>query len=229
MRGEHEPKFPKSCRALLIAFGLLIGLLWVASYRYNKFLKESVGKTNAIQSIAGHLKTALMAYAADHHGQFPDAAHVPGNPAPLTSNAALRRLFEAGYLKDEKDFVVRQGAAKADGDTSAPEKILARGENHWALAKGLRSTSNPSLPLVWEAPLAGNWDPIWDSSRKREEWGSTWSDGSVIVMTVAGEVVIIRIAAGAPGEKGPGRLAPTQKRKNLFQLHPDGDSLGPEW
>ncbi len=33
----------------------------------------------------------------------------------------------------------------------------------------------------------------------------------------------------SPEQKGPGKLAPTEEGKNLFQLLPDGDSLGPEW
>lgn len=210
----------------LLAFWTIPFLVLLSAERV---AKETTAKTRVIQNLSGPIKTALMAYAADHQGQFPDAPELAGNPGPQTSNAAFRRLFEGGYLKDEKAFMVKQGAAQADGDTSAPEKILAKGENHWALAKGLKIPSDERIPLMWEAPLAGNWDPIWDSSRKRAEWGSTWSDRTVILMTVAGNVASIRIKTGELYKKGPGRLAPTEGRTNFFQRHPDGDSLGPEW
>ena len=77
--------------------------------------------------------------------------------------------------------------------------------------------------------MSGLWDPIWDNSRKRAEWGSTWSDGSVLVMRVGGSVTFMEIEPKVAGKAGPGRLAPTEKEKNLFQIHPEGDSLAPEW
>lgn len=146
----------------------------------------------------------------------------PSPPAssPTSSNIRTKRT---------KLFSVPKGAAQADGDISSPERILSKGENHYALAKGLLATSKASLPLVWEAPLAGHWNPTWDSSRNRAEWGSTWSDGSVLVMTVGGSVSTMKIDRPSPAPKGPGRLAPIEEGKNLFQLETDGDSLGPEW
>ena len=190
--------------------------------------KETAAKTRAIQNLAGPIKTALMVYALDHQDLVPDAPRA-GEPTPQTSNQAFRRLFEGGYLHDERLFSVLDRAAQADGDISSPERILSKGENHYALAKGLLITSKASLPLVWEAPLAGRWNPTWDSSRNRAEWGSTWSDGSVLVMTVGGSISTVKIDRSSPDQKGPGRLAPTEDGKNPFQWHTDGDSLGPEW
>jgi type II secretory pathway pseudopilin PulG len=229
--GAGKNGTPVDRRSCLLSALLVLFLIGIGALLFNHLfprIKATAAKTHAIQNVASSIKTALMAYGADHQDHFPDAS-LAGEPALQTSNQAFGRLFQGGYENEEAPFVIPKGAAKADGDISKPERILSKGENHYALAKGLLLTSKASLPLVWEAPLAGNWDPIWDSSRKRGEWGSTWSDGSVLVLTVGGSVATMKITRTAPNQKGPGNLAPTDKGQNPFQLKPDGDSLGPEW
>ena len=190
--------------------------------------KLKANKRNALSKMAGPIRGSLMMYSGDHQEFYPDAV-TKQEPAPKNSNQAFRRLIENGYVLDEETFVVKGGAARVDNDMSSPERILAKGENHYALAKGLRPNSNENLPLVWEAPLSGSWDPIWDSSRKRAEWGSTWSDGTVLVLTVSGSVTFMEIESSVAGKEGPGRLVPTKKGPNPFHFKGDGDSLGPEW
>ncbi len=205
-------------------------LVWAGLFVRHMYFQARLQahKRNALSNMAGNIKTALWIYASDNQDYFPDA-ETKREPAPKNSNQAFRRLIENGCVNDEAPFVVKGGAARADNDKSSRERILAKGENHYALAKGLRASSNKYLPLVWEAPLSGSWDPIWDSSRKRKEWGSTWPDGTVLVMTVGGSVTFIEIEPTVAGKKGQGRLAPKEKGQNPFLLKPDGDSLGPEW
>lgn len=211
---------------VVVAFLAMGGLL--LRYVYSQ-AELQANKNNATSNLAANIKTALMIYAGDNQDYFPDKKTFNHEDEPANSNAAFRKLIASGYVAAEWPFVVKGGAAKADGDISTLGRTLSKGENYYALAKGLRINSDQKLPLVWEAPLSGNWDPIWDSSRKRNQWGSTWSDGTVMVMTVGGSVHPMKIEPVAGGKKGLSRLAPTEAGKNLFQLYPNGDSLGPEW
>jgi hypothetical protein len=206
-------------------------LVWAGLFMRHMYFQAllKANKRNALSNMAGNIKPALRIYASDNNDFFPDKKTANEAYEPADSNTAFRKLFSSGYVNDEAAFVVKGGAAKADGDTSTLARTLSRGENHYALAKGLRANSNQNLPLVWEASLSGSWDPIWDSSRKRQERGSTWPDGTVMVLRVGGHVSPMKIAPSVDDDEGPGRLAPTEEGKNLFQLYPDGDSLGPEW
>jgi hypothetical protein len=206
----------------------LIGVVGVILSYLLHYGKGTADRTVAVSNLR-QTGAALAKYAADHYDFYPDAPWA-GKPTPRTANQAFRRLFEGGYVEDERIFQIPKGAARADGDVSSPVRTLGKDENHWALAKGFLATSKANVPLVWEAPLAGHWNPVWDSSRKRSEWGSTWTDGSVLYLLNSGVVVQSHIE-GAPREdkKGIGRLSPRQNTENPFVSIPNGDSLGPEW
>jgi len=215
---------------LLVVMTIIAVLAAVGFSAFTK-ARETANKTNAIQNLSGNLKTALMTYAGDNQDNFPDKKATNEQSDPADSNTAFRKLIASGYVNDENPFTIRGGAAKADGDTSEPAQTLKVGECHYTLAKGLSVTSNASYPLVWEAPVSGNWNPTWDSSLDRNEWGSTWSDGKVLIMSVGGSVQAYAIAAGSandPSAKGSGQLAKTQGTKNLFELKTaNGDALNP--
>ena len=214
---------------LLVVMTIIAVLAGVGFSAFTK-ARETANKTNAIQNIAGNLKTALLTYASDNQDNFPDRKTATETSEPADANAAFRKLIAAGYVNDEAPFVIKGGAAKADGDTSTSDLTLQNGECHYSLAKGLTVTSNASYPLIWEAPVSGTWNPTWDSSLDRNEWGSTWSDGSIIVMNVGGAVTPMKIAVGGddPSAKGSGQLAKTQGTKNVFELkQSNGDALNP--
>ncbi len=214
---------------LLVVMTIIAVLAAVGFSAFTK-ARETANKTNAIQNLAGNIKTALMIYASDNQDNFPDKKAANEAADPADSNAAFRKLIASGYVNDEAPFVIKGGAATADGDTSTSALTLENGECHYSLAKGLTATSNASYPLVWEAPVSGTWDPEWDSALDRNEWGSTWSDGSVLIMTVGGSVATQKIAVSGsdPSAKGSGKLALTQGTKNSFMLKAsNGDALNP--
>jgi prepilin-type N-terminal cleavage/methylation domain-containing protein len=161
---------------------------------------------SAIQSaqVSAHLATAthnskqiviaLKAYAADHHGLYPDARR--DNP-PATANDAFRMLFQNGSIKDERIFTSPVSAFQPDGDFgSAPEfeKALEAGENHWCLVKGHSDATDGNAPLVFENPVSTSWPPAWNASMAgRPVDGRAWSGGRIIV-------------ARNDGSSGPERL-----------------------
>lgn len=214
----------------LLVVMTIIAVLAAVGFSAFTRAKETANKTNAIQNLAGNLKTAMITYAGDNQDTFPDKKQT-GEPAdPTDANAAFRKLIASGYVTEEVAFTIKGGAAKADGDTSSSSETLKNGECHYAIAKGVTATSNASYPLVWEAPESGNWNPDWNSSLDRNQWGSTWSDGSVLVMNVGGSVKTekISVSGGDPTQKGSGKLAKTQGTKNVFELKATGgDALNP--
>ena len=216
---------------LLVVMTIIAVLAAVGFSAFTK-ARETANKTNAIQNVAGNLKTALMTYAGDNQDSFPDAKSGSDQTEPSDSNTAFRKLIASGYVNDEAPFVIRGGAAKVDGDVGDPPggtEALKNGECHYALAKGLTVTSNASYPLLWEAPESGKWNPEWNAGADRNEWGSAWSDDSVLVMTVGGSVATIKLAIEAGG-KGKAKLKSISDKstKNIFDLKTtNGDALNP--
>jgi prepilin-type N-terminal cleavage/methylation domain-containing protein len=105
-------------------------------------------------------------FATDHDGVFPNmdgwvdpnvvipATPVPGNP----SNQVLACLIPS-YSTQEKIFYLGGSAWSPnvpDEDiTSSAAARLAAGENNFAYMWGLNDSSNPSYPLIFDAPTAG--------------------------------------------------------------------------
>jgi len=105
-------------------------------------------------------------FAADHDGVYPNmngwvdpnVAYV-GLPAGVTSNQVLASLIP-NYTTQEKIFYLGGSAWSPnvpDEDiTSAATARLAAGENNYAYMYGLTDSSNPSYPLIFDAPTAAS-------------------------------------------------------------------------
>ena len=104
-------------------------------------------------------------FAADHDGVFPNMdgwadPNVPltfASVAGKTSNEVFAGLIPT-YDQQEKIFYLGGSAWSTkvpDELTTASTDRLDAGENNYAYMWGLNDTSNPSFPLVFDAPTTG--------------------------------------------------------------------------
>ena len=127
-------------------------------------------------------------FAADHDGVYPNmngwvdpnVAYV-GLPAGVTSNQVLASLIP-NYTTQEKIFYLGGSAWSPnvpDEDiTSAPTARLSVGENNYGYMYGLTDSSNPSYPLLFDAPAAGGSAYVVDPATP----GGVWKGRRAIVV-----------------------------------------------
>ena len=127
------------------------------------------------------IEMALRAYAADHNGNYPDAAL----EHPLNSNEAFRKLFIEGYITDEKIFGAEFSPYHPDGKIGqAPDyrEALQAGENHWAMTQGLTDGGAADMPVVFEHPAVATWPPKWNADAVEvPKMGRVWRRHRVVV------------------------------------------------
>lgn len=177
---ERPTKVRWGCVLGLIFFGTIL----IASVRSpRKKLGMSARVTTAALQ-AGGIHKALMLYANDHEGRFPECLN--------NSNEAFRQLFPE-YLQEEKPFYVPNSAwhaaapgQKPDNDIGAPpafEKTLQPGENHWAYVTGLGTQSDSDLPLIADGFVEGAPGTYTDDASQK---GGIWKGSKAIVVLVSG-------------------------------------------
>jgi prepilin-type N-terminal cleavage/methylation domain-containing protein len=114
-------------------------------------------------SNAKQVGLACRLFASDHDGVFPNLDGWVDPPAPVvgipafTSNEAFATLIPS-YTSQEKIFYLGGSAWSTkvpDELTTAATDRLDAGENNFAYMWGLNDTSNPSYPLIFDAPAAG--------------------------------------------------------------------------
>ena len=131
---------------------------------------------------------AMKAYAGDHNGQYPDAHE----SKPQTSNEAFRLLIKNGLIDDERFFGIGQAGQTDNNIGEAPDyaEALQSGENLWAMVKGVTDSSSGSMPLIFQAPIVGQWPPAWNvTSEMREGAGNGYKGGKVIIGRNDGSVM----------------------------------------
>jgi hypothetical protein len=152
---------------------------------------------------AGYIHKALMLYAADHEGRFPEGL--------TNANEAYRKLIP-DYIQEEKPFYVYPSAwhaaapgQKPDNEIGLPPKYnqaLERGENHWAYVSGLRDTSDSHLPLIADGFVEGDPGTYTDDPAKK---GGVWKGKKAIVVLVSGAA----------------RMYPLSRKSGFRVLQPD--------
>jgi len=155
-------------------------------------------------------------FATDHDGVYPNmngwvdpnVAYV-GLPAGVTSNQVLASLIP-NYTTQEKIFYLGGSAWSPnvpDEDiTSAATARLAAGENNYAYMYGLTDSSNPSYPLIFDAPAAGGSAYVTDPATP----GGVWKGKRAIVVRCDNSGTVETIDAGSltiQGKTGQAALA----------------------
>ena len=154
-------------------------------------------------------------FATDHDGVYPNmngwvdpnVAYV-GIPA-VSSNQVLASLIPS-YTTQEKIFYLGGSAWSPnvpDEDiTSAATARLAAGENNFAYMYGLTDSSNPSYPLLFDAPAAGGSAYVIDPATP----GGVWKGKRAIVVRCDNSGTVETIDAGTltiQGKTGQALLA----------------------
>lgn len=168
-------------------------------------------------SNAKQIGLACKLYAADHDGLFPDKDGQAADPpaavldASSKSNQAFGSLIPA-YLPAEKLFYL----GKSAWSTAVPDENIAdtkrceAGTNNFAYVLGLNETSNPSFPLLADAPKTGG--ALAEYSTVQTDKGGVWKGKKAIVIRCdqSGNVESTKIAAAkatVPGKTGAAATA----------------------
>jgi prepilin-type N-terminal cleavage/methylation domain-containing protein len=116
-------------------------------------------------SNAKQIGLSCRLYATDHDGIYPNMDGQVAAPAPLTFAEAgalksnnIFALLIPTYDQQEKIFYLagsRWSTLVPDELINAPADRLKAGENHYAYMWGMTDSSNPSYPLVFDAPADG--------------------------------------------------------------------------
>src|SRR5438128_4270824 len=137
-------------------------------------------------SNAKQIGLACRLFATDHDGVYPNmngwvdpnVAYV-GIPA-VTSNQVLACLIPS-YSTQEKVFYLGGSAWSPnvpDEDITAAASRLSAGENNFGYMYGLTDSSNPSFPLLFDAPAAGGSAYVIDPATA----GGVWKGKRAIVV-----------------------------------------------
>lgn len=167
----------------------------------------------------------LRLYSPDNCGSYPDVIPLTTN----TSNEVFRTLFKAGVADDEKIFSCDLSPFKPDGKIGAfPDfkEALQKGENHWAMTRGLTDFSPGSFPLVYENAATSTGIPQWNADAAgMAKPGRCWPGGKVIIAFNDGSVVAKPLEA-KHGEKVA--LAPSEDGSPIFWPSSSGSSASLE-
>ncbi|RYD79928.1 MAG: prepilin-type N-terminal cleavage/methylation domain-containing protein [Verrucomicrobiaceae bacterium] len=161
---------------------------------------QRANQNKALQQSKG-IYYGLKMFAGDHDGAFPSKKDQDGDSgssgALQDSNEAFANLIPA-YIQGEKPFGVSDsrwckdasGARRGpDDDTSSQQKILERGENHFAYVTGLSDTSNANWPILADGFASGSEaDPKY--SKKDNDFGAVWKGERAIVVRCDGSATV---------------------------------------
>ena len=149
---------------LLVVIAIIAILASLALPAFNS-VQERAKQTKDLSN-AKQVGLACRLFASDHDGVFPNLdgwvdpnAAIVGLPgAGIGSNQVLASLIPT-YDQQEKIFYLGGSAwspnVPDEDTTSAATARLSTGENNFAYMYGLNDTSNPSYPLIFDAPMPG--------------------------------------------------------------------------
>jgi prepilin-type N-terminal cleavage/methylation domain-containing protein len=171
---------------LLVVISIIAVLAGIALPVYST-VQERGAQTKDLSN-AKQLALACKLYAADNDGKFPDkdgqASDPPTNPltSSSTSNAAFACLVP-NYLPSEKIFYLGKSAwstAVPDEKTTASGDRCEAKSNNFAYEFGLTEISNPSFPLIADAPASGGATASYSTDPTAK--GGVWKGKKAVVV-----------------------------------------------
>lgn len=195
MTSSPEPPVdrPTKMRWGCVLAASFLGLVLLASVSLPHFGSKMTGRITAAAIHASTIHKALMLYAADHEGRFPEAS--------TSSNQAFRQLFRE-YLNDEKYFYIPGSAWHSAAPENKPDNIigfhppydkaLQPGENHWAYVSGLGDKSHGDIPLIADGFVEESPGTYTDDPSKK---GGVWKGSKAIVVFVSGSAKALPLSA----------------------------------
>lgn len=164
-------------------------------------------------SNAKQIALACKLYAGDNDGKFPDKDGTSSaDPQPAltnsdTSNKAFA-LLVPNYLPTEKLFYLAKSAWSTkvpDENTTNPSDRVEASTNNFAYELGLTDISNPSFPLIADAPTTGGQSAVYSTDPTKK--GGVWKGKKAVVIRCdqSGTVenCTVNTAAGTSTVQGP--------------------------
>jgi len=196
---------------LLVVISIIAVLAGIALPVYST-VQERGAQTKDLSN-AKQIALACKLYAADNDGKFPDKDGQQADPpttaltASSTSNAAFACLVP-NYLPSEKLFYLGKSAWSPntpDEKTTASTDRVEVGTNNFAYEFGLTETSNPSFPLIADAPNTGGSSAVYSIDPTKK--GGVWKGKKAVVvrcdMSGSVETCVVNSAAGTSAVQGP--------------------------
>jgi prepilin-type N-terminal cleavage/methylation domain-containing protein len=195
---------------LLVVIAIIAVLASIALPVFSS-VQERGAQTKDLSN-AKQIALACKLYAADNDGKFPDKDGTAADPQPAlaatdTSNKAFAVLIP-NYLPTEKLFYLGKSAWSPnvpDENMTNPGDRCESKSNNFAYEFGLTEISNPSFPLIADAPNTGGKSAVYstDSTKK----GGVWKGKKAIVVRVdqsgTVETCTVNTAAGTSTIVGP--------------------------
>jgi len=195
---------------LLVVISIIAVLAGIALPVYST-VQERGAQTKDLSN-AKQIALACKLFAADNDGKFPDKDGQAADPptAPLSSSSLSNTAFAClvpNYLPSEKLFYLGKSAWSPtipDEKTTASTDRVEVGTNNFAYELGLSETSNPSFPLIADAPATGGTSAVYSTDPTKK--GGVWKGKKAVVircdMSGTVETCLVNSAAGTSTVQG---------------------------
>lgn len=194
---------------LLVVISIIAVLAGIALPVFSS-VQERGAQTKDLSN-AKQIALACKLYAADNDGKYPDKDGTVDPPVALTTSSKSSQAFALlvpNYLPTEKLFYLGKSAwspTVPDENTTLPGDRCEASTNNFAYEFGMTENSNPSFPLVADAPTTGGTSAVYNTDQTKK--GGVWKGKKAIVIrcdqsgTV--ETCVVNTAAGTSTVQGP--------------------------
>ena len=171
---------------LLVVISIIAVLASIALPVFTQ-VQERGAQTKDLSN-AKQISLACKLFAADNDGKYPDKDGEAADPpvtaltATSTSNQAFACLVP-NYLPAEKLFYLGKSAWSTkvpDEKMTLPADRCEASTNNFAYELGMTETSNPSFPLVADAPKTGGASAVYSTDQTQK--GGVWKGKKAIVI-----------------------------------------------
>jgi prepilin-type N-terminal cleavage/methylation domain-containing protein len=171
---------------LLVVISIIAVLAGIALPVYTT-VQERGSQTKDLSN-AKQIALACKLFAGDNDGKFPDKDGQAADPpvTPLTSASTSNQAFAClvpNYLPSEKLFYICKSAWSPNTPdekvTTASDRCEAK-TNNFAYELGLTEISNPSFPLIADAPNTGGSSGVYSVDPTAK--GGVWKGKKAIVV-----------------------------------------------
>jgi len=169
---------------LLVVISIIAVLAGIALPVYTT-VQERGAQTKDLSN-AKQIALACKLYAADNDGKYPDKDGTVDPPAALTTNSKSNQalaLLIPNYLPSEKLFYLGKSLwspnVPDENTTNASDRCEAS-TNNFAYEMGMTETSNPSFPLIADAPFSGGQTAVYKTDQTQK--GGVWKGKKAIVI-----------------------------------------------
>ena len=171
---------------LLVVIAIIATLASIALPVFTQ-VQERGSQTKDLSN-AKQIGLACKLYATDNDGKYPDKDGQTDDPpvtaltATDTSNQAFACLVP-NYLPTEKLFYLGKSAWSPkvpDEKTALPADRCEASSNNFAYELGMTESSNPSFPLIADAPSTGGTSAVYKTDQTAK--GGVWRGKKAVVV-----------------------------------------------